>query len=123
MITYEQFAQIEIKAGKILSAEKIEGSEKLLKLMVDFGLKPTREETEAGSPELRDTRQIISGIAKYFPDAQTIVGKTAMFVTNLEPRTIFGHESNGMLFAVSTPEGAFSLLEPNETIPAGTRAK
>ena len=123
MITYEQFAQIEIKAGKILSAEKIEGSEKLLKLMVDFGLKPTREEAEAGSPELRDTRQIISGIAKYFPDAQTIVGKTAMFVTNLEPRTIFGHESNGMLFAVSTPEGAFSLLEPNETIPAGTRAK
>ena len=123
MISYDDFAKIDIRAGKILSAEKIEGSEKLLKLMVDFGLKQAGEETETGSPELRDVRQIISGIAKYFPDAQTLVGKTAMFVTNLEPRMIFGFESNGMLFAVSTPEGAFSLLEPNDTIPPGTRAK
>jgi tRNA-binding EMAP/Myf-like protein len=46
-----------------------------------------------------------------------------MFVTNLEPRMIKGYESNGMLFAVSTPEGAFSLLEPNPTIPPGTKAK
>jgi tRNA-binding EMAP/Myf-like protein len=46
-----------------------------------------------------------------------------MFVTNLEPRTIKGHESNGMLFAVSTEAGAFSLLEPNSSIPSGTKAK
>ncbi len=109
MISYDDFAKIDIRAGKILSAEKIEGSEKLLKLMVDFA-----EEAP---------RQIVSGISKYFPEAQILIGKTAMFVTNLEPRTIFGHESNGMLFAVSTAEGAFSLLEPDETIPPGTRAK
>ena len=109
MISYDDFTKIDIRAGKILSAEKIEGSEKLLKLMVDFA-----EEVP---------RQIVSGISKYFPDAQILVGKTAMFVTNLEPRMIFGFESNGMLFAVSTAEGAFSLLEPDETIPPGTRAK
>jgi methionyl-tRNA synthetase len=107
-ISYDDFAKVQITAGTILSAEVIEGSEKLLKLSVDFA---------ESAP-----RQIISGIAKYFPDASTLVGRTAMFVTNLAPRTIFGHESNGMLFALSTDDGAFSLLEPSSTIPKGTRA-
>lgn len=109
MINYDDFAKVEIKVGKIISAEKIEGSEKLLKLMVDFA------ETEP--------RQIVSGIAKYFPDEQVLVGKKTMFVTNLEPRKLMGHESNGMLFAVSTDDGAFSLFEVDDDIPAGTKAK
>jgi methionyl-tRNA synthetase len=112
-ISYDDFAKVEIKAGKILSAERIPDTDKLLKLSVDFG--------EAVA------RQIVSGIALHFPDPATLVGRTAMFVTNLEPRTIRGFESNGMLFAVSTPEGAFSLLEPVSNsdlpIPPGTRAK
>ena len=70
----------------------------------------------------RDIRQIVSGISAYFPDPATLVGRTCMFVTNLEPRKIKGFESNGMLFAVSTKDGAFSLLEPNKDIPPGTRA-
>ena len=109
MISYDDFAKVEIRAGKILSAEKIPDTDKLLKLMVDFA-EPA-------------PRQIISGISMYFPDPIVLVGKTCMFVANLEPRTIRGFESNGMLFAVSTPEGAFSLLEPNSTVPAGTKAK
>ncbi len=108
-ISYDDFAKIEIKAGKILSAEKIPDTDKLLKLSVDFA---------EGSP-----RQIVSGISMYFPDPATLIGKTCMFVTNLEPRIIKGFESNGMLFALSTVEGNFSLLEPNATIPAGTKAK
>jgi tRNA-binding EMAP/Myf-like protein len=59
----------------------------------------------------------------YFPDPQTLVGKMCMFVTNLEPRMIRGYESNGMLFALSTAEGNFSLLEPNSSIFPGTKAK
>src|SRR4051812_5569362 len=86
MISYEDFAKVEIRAGKILSAEKIPDTDKLLKLSVDFA-EPA-------------PRQIVSGISLYFPDPQTLVGKTAMFVTNLEPRVIRGYESNGMLFAV-----------------------
>ena len=101
--------------GKILSAEKIPDTDKLLKLSVSFA-----EE----SP-----RQIVSGIALYFPDPSTLVGKKCMFVTNLEPRTIRGFESNGMLFALSTEDlpaqagGKFSLLEPSSEIPEGTKAK
>ncbi len=109
MITYDDFAKVEIRAGKIISAEKIPDTDKLLKLMVDFA-----EEKP---------RQIVSGISTYFPDPAVLVGKTCMFVTNLEPRTIKGFESNGMLFALSTAEGNFSLLEPNSTIPVGTKAK
>ncbi len=109
MITYDDFAKVEIRAGKILSAEKIPDTDKLLRLVVDLG--------EAAP------RQIVSGIALYFPDPSVLAGRTAMFVANLEPRTIRGFESNGMLFALSTETGEFSLLEPNSSIPVGTRAK
>lgn len=115
MITYEDFKKIEIRAGKILSAEKIPDTDKLLKLLVDFD-----EKDEAGNLK---PRNIVSGIATYFPEPSILIGRVCMFVTNLEPRIIKGHESNGMLFAVSTGEGGFSLLEPNETIPPGTLAK
>jgi len=122
MITYEDFKKVEIRAGKILSAEKIPDTDKLLKLSVDFN--ETKQVTdEAGViSTLPAPRQIISGISLYFPDPAVLVGKICLFVTNLEPRTIRGFESNGMLFAISTKEGSFSLLEPNATIPAGTMA-
>lgn len=122
MISYDDFKKVEIRAGKILSAEKIPDTDKLLKLSVDFA--ETAEVVLAdGTKSLQSNpRQIVSGISAYFPDPSVLVGKTCMFVTNLEPRTIKGHESNGMLFAVSTGDGSFSLLEPNPSIPPGTRA-
>lgn len=130
MINYDDFAKIEIKAGKILTAEKIPDTDKLLKLSVDFGeMKDVVTPHIEGSTEapvitkVPVARQIVSGISMYFPDPAVLIGKTCMFVTNLEPRMIKGFESNGMLFAVSTPEGLFSLLETNATIPPGTRAK
>lgn len=109
MITIEDFQKVELKVGKILSAEKVPETDKLLKLLVDLG-----EE---------NPRQIISGIALYFPDLDLLIGKKCMFVANLEPRTIKGLESNGMIMAVSTSEGKFSLLEPLQEIPTGTLAK
>jgi methionine--tRNA ligase beta chain len=123
MITYDDFKKVEITVGKILSAEKIPDTDKLLKLSVDFA--ETKEVLNAdGTKTITSApRQIVSGISTYFPDPTVLVGKTCMFVTNLEPRTIKGHESNGMLFAVSTEAGAFSLLEPNSSIPPGTKAK
>lgn len=136
MISYDDFKKVEIRAGKILSAEKVPDTDKLLKLMVDFG---EFEETKVITDKVEDQavgdviavennkipkpRQIVSGISMYFPDPSKLIGKTCMFVTNLEPRTIKGLESNGMLFAVSTENGGFSLLEPNDSIPAGTLAK
>jgi tRNA-binding EMAP/Myf-like protein len=138
MISYDEFKKVEIRAGKILSAEKVPDTDKLLKLMVDFGefeeTKVITDKVSEGGEVLGDIvavennkipkpRQIVSGIALYFPDPSKLVGKTCMFVTNLEPRIIKGLESNGMLFAVSTENGGFSLLEPNDSIPAGTLAK
>ena len=114
MITIEDFKKVEIRAGKIIVAEKIAETDKLLRLMVDLG-----EKDELGNEK---PRQIVSGIALHFPDPAVLIGKICMFVANLEPRTIKGIESNGMLFAISTPEGGFSLLEPNATIPPGAKA-
>ncbi len=122
MITYEDFKKIEVRVGKILSAEKIPDTDKLLKLSVDFA--ETKEViNEAGEKSVTPIlRQIVSGISAYFPDPAVLVGKTCMFVTNLEPRMIRGFESNGMLFAISDDKGNFSLLEPNQSIGPGTRA-
>jgi methionyl-tRNA synthetase len=131
MISYDEFKKVEIRAGKILSAEKVENADKLLKLSVDFDEYIENKREEIGPDgtaniivdKVKSPRQIISGISMYFPDPQTLVGKTCMFITNLEPRTIRGLVSNGMILAVTTPEGGFSLLEPNSTIPAGACAK
>ena len=108
-INIEDFKKVELVVGKILSAEKIPDTDKLLKLSVDLG-----EEKP---------RQIISGISLYFPECSVLIGKKCMFVANLEPRTIRGFESQGMILAVSTEDGQFSLLEPDGTIPVGARAR
>lgn len=135
MISYDDFKKVEIRAGKILSAEKIPDTDKLLRLTVDFAETiSTPAPIDPTAPVVPDApipapivtklppRQIVSGISMYFPDPSVLVGKTCMFVTNLEPRKIKGYESNGMLFAVSTSTGGFSLLEPNDSIPPGTCA-
>lgn len=106
MISYDEFKKVELKIGKILEVEVVEGADKLLRLMVDVG-----EE---------EPRQIVSGIRQYFEDPQALVGKKCPFVTNLEPRTIRGLESNGMIAAVSDDE-SFSLLEVSGEIKPGSQ--
>ena len=105
IITYDTFDQLEIKIGRILSVEVVPDADKLLKLMVDVG-----EETP---------RQIISGIRTFFTDPEELVGRSCPFITNLAPRVIKGHESQGMILAASAGE-LFSLLHPSEELPPGT---
>jgi methionyl-tRNA synthetase len=106
-ITFDEFKKAEMTIGKIASVEVVEDADKLLKLSVDFG--------DMG------TRQIVSGIREYFEDPQSIVGKRVPFATNLQPRTIRGLESNGMIIAVSDKNGnGFSLLEVGEQITPGS---
>jgi methionine--tRNA ligase beta chain len=107
-ITIDDFKKVEIKIGKIISAEKIEGSDKLLKLAVDFA-----EEMP---------RQVLSGIGKFFPEPETLVGKHCPFVTNLAPRPMMGLQSQAMILAAGDGE-AFSLFEVPENIPPGTKVK
>jgi methionyl-tRNA synthetase len=114
MISIDDFKKVEMRAGKIISAENVAGSEKLLKLNVDFG--------EMGP------RQVLSGIAKYIKPEE-LIGVNCAFVTNLEPRQLMGLESQAMIMAISTeatetnPESNFSLLKISENIPLGSIVK
>ncbi len=107
-ISFDDFKKVEMRIGKILSAERVEGSDKLLKLSVDFG-----EE----SP-----RQVISGIGKYFENLEDLTGKHHAFVTNLEPRSIMGFESQAMIIAAST-ENEVAFFTTPVSIPPGTLLK
>jgi methionine--tRNA ligase beta chain len=105
-ISFEDFIKIEIRIGKILAAEKVEGSDKLLKLSVDFG---------------EEKRQIIAGIGKiYAPEA--LIGKECPFAYNLAPRMLKGLESQGMIMCPSI-DGAPALLHPDKEIPPGSVVK
>lgn len=108
MITIDDLSKIEIRVGTVKTAEKVPETDKLLRLTVDFG--------EENGP-----RQIISGISAYVPEPESLVGRQLAFVTNLEPRTIKGLESNGMLFAVGSGE-TFAFLSPSREVPPGTSA-
>jgi methionyl-tRNA synthetase len=108
MISIEDFSKIIVKIGTVISAERVPETDKLLRLMVEFG-------EETGS------RQIVSGINAYVNEPEDLVGKQLAFVTNLEPRTIKGLESNGMLFAVGNDD-TFAFLTPDRQVPPGTSA-
>ncbi|MHB0978282.1 MAG: hypothetical protein ACYC1K_02690 [Minisyncoccota bacterium] len=108
MITIDEFKKGEITVGKILTVETVEGSEKLLKLSVDF--------CEA------NPRTVVSGIRKYFEDPQTLVGVKCAFATNLEPRPLMGLTSEAMILAVSS-DNYFSLLQVSDGVEPGARVK
>jgi methionyl-tRNA synthetase len=108
MITIDEFSKIEVKVGTVLSAEHVPETDKLLRLVIDFA-----EET--------GPRQIVSGINMYVNEPEDLIGRQLAFVTNLEPRTIKGLESNGMLFAVGNGD-TFAFLSPDRQVPPGTSA-
>jgi len=112
-ISIDEFSTIEVKVGTVRLAERVPETDKLLRLMVDFN-----EVSPEGEKILR---QIISGIAGYVSEPESRVGRQLAFVTNLEPRTIHGFESNGMLFAVGAGE-SFAFLTPDREVPPGTSA-
>lgn len=107
-ITIDEFSKIEVSVGTVRSAERVPETDKLLRLTVDFN--------EESGP-----RQIVSGIAAYVTEPETLVGRQLAFVTNLAPRTIRGLESNGMLFAVGN-DATFAFLTPDREVPPGTSA-
>lgn len=104
MITFDEFKKVEMKIGKIISAEQVEGSDKLLKLEVDFAEDKTRT--------------VVSGIAGHV-DLESFIGSQKVFVTNLEPRAIMGIESQAMILAGKDGQG-LALIQPNRDLPVGT---
>jgi methionyl-tRNA synthetase len=99
-IEYEEFAKVDLKVGKVISAEKVPKSHSLLKLMVDVG-----EE----SP-----RQILSGISAWYTPEE-LEGRWIIVCLNLKPRKMMGIESQGMLLAADVDETAV-LLKPDEKL-------
>jgi len=105
-VTFNQFQQLDLRSAKILKAEKIEETDKLLLLDIDLG---------------EEKRQLVAGIARdYSPDE--LVGKTIIIVANLEPKKIKGYVSQGMLLAVDSQEGPVLLVPEGEVLP-GSKVK
>jgi methionine--tRNA ligase beta chain len=107
-ISYDDFSKVEIKVGKIVSAEKVLNADKLLKLAVDFG-----EEKP---------RQVVSGIAETFKEPAVLAGIFALFVTNLEPRVIKGLESQAMILATGDKDNII-LFKPDKPVVPGQKAR
>ena len=103
-IQYDDFAKLDLKVGTILSAEKVEKADKLLKLEVDMGF---------------EKRIVVSGIALHFKP-EDIVGKQVVVVANLAPRKMRGIESNGMILMAEDKEGKLYFVSPDTLIDAGS---
>jgi tRNA-binding protein len=104
-ISFEEFQRIDLRIAKIISAERVEGSNKLIKLKASLG---------------GEERTLVAGIASYYsPDE--LVGKKILMVANLKPRKIFGIESQGMILAVSDGD-KLSLLIPERDVREGVKA-
>jgi len=102
-IVFDDFAKIDLKVGTILSAEKVEKADKLLKLEVDLGF---------------EKRTIVSGIALHFSPGE-IINKQVVVVANLAPRKMRGIESNGMILMAEDAAGKLHFVKPEAVINAG----
>lgn len=103
-IDYADFAKLDIRIGTIVTAEPIEGADKLLRLEVDLG---------------DETRQILAGVAQYYQPNE-LIGKQVPILVNLAPRKMRGLESQGMMLAADE-DGRPILLQPEEKVKNGTK--
>jgi methionyl-tRNA synthetase len=106
LVTYQDFSKVHLRVGVIEGAEKIEKSEKLLKLQVNMGA-------------TLGIKQIIAGIAKHY-EPENLLQKRIIVVSNLSPAKLMGHVSEGMLLAASNEEGNLELVSVSDTFEAGS---
>lgn len=114
-VNYEEFKKMDIRIGTIKEIEPIPETDKLLRCQIDFN-----EVDAEGNKKLR---QIISGIHEYYPDFEKLIGKQVLYIVNLEPRTIKGVESNGMLMAVDGKDGTPVFLIPETEVNTGSKVR
>jgi methionyl-tRNA synthetase len=104
VISIDDFAKLDIRIGKVIQAEKMEKSNKLLKLTVDTGI---------------DQRTVLSGIAQHYKPEE-IIGKEVTLIANLAPRKMMGIESQGMILMAEEPDGKLRLIHPSEAVVPGS---
>ena len=102
-LSFDEFKKIELRTAKVVTAERVPGADKLLRLTIDIGT---------------EVRQIVAGIAQWYPPEE-LVGRQIVVVVNLAPAKIRGVESNGMLLAANV-DGAAILLSPDKEVPPGS---
>ena len=103
MINIEDFKKLELKVAKVIEAEPVVGSDKLIRLQIDLG---------------EEKRQVVAGIGKgYTPEE--LIGKKIVVLTNLEPRMLMGFESNGMLLAAHG-DGPVLLIPDKDVLPGSS---
>jgi methionyl-tRNA synthetase len=105
-ISYDEFKKLQLRIGRIVTAEKVAGADKLLQLIVDIGT---------------EERQVVAGIAKWY-SPEELVGRQVVVVANLAPARIRGVESRGMLLAADL-DGTAILLQPDKEVPAGSTVR
>lgn len=105
-ISIEQFFEADLRSAKIIEAERVEKSKKLIKLQIDLGA---------------EQRQIVAGIAEAYTPEE-LIGRTIIVVANLQPATLMGEVSNGMLLAASI-DGVPVLATFQKEVPPGTKVK
>jgi len=105
-ITFDEFKRMNLRVGQITKAERVEGTQKLVKLEVDIGT---------------EKRQIVAGVAEAYPP-ETLIGKKIIVVANLKPARIRGVESQGMLLAADVGDRPIIPFF-EEDVPAGTKVR
>ena len=106
-ISIDDFMKVELRVAKVLEAEAVPKSKKLVKLKVDVGA---------------EHRTIVAGIAEAYPPDQ-LVGRTIVIVANLKPAKLMGIESNGMVLAASPEGGLPNLVAVDPSLPPGSRVR
>ena len=106
-ISFEDFQKMDIRVGKIVAAEKVAKTKKLLKLTIDTGI---------------DTRTVVSGIAEYYTPEE-IIGRQVSILVNLEPKNLKGIESQGMILMAANADGALSFVSPDKEIKPGSEIR
>jgi methionyl-tRNA synthetase len=106
-ITIDDFLKVDLRVATVITAEKVAGSDKLLKLKVQMGA---------------EERQIVAGIAQYY-EAETMVGKEIVVVANLKPAKLRGILSEGMLLAASNDQGKLCVISPETAIGSGAKVR
>lgn len=106
-VTFDDFARMDIRAGKIVAAEKVAKTKKLMKLTIDTGI---------------DTRTVVSGIAEYYAPEE-VIGQQVSILVNLEPKLLKGIESQGMILMAENADGSLVFVRPDQDIKTGSEIR
>jgi methionine--tRNA ligase beta chain len=106
IVSYEEFSKMDLRIGKVVKAEPVQGSRNLVNMLIDIG---------------GDSRQAVAGIAQYY-NPKDLEGKSVAIIANLQPRKMFGLESNVMILAAEDDK-TVSILLPDRPVKTGSKIK